>query len=269
VKWRWDRKDFGYRFSVRGRNAQDFYEGLGDDEYYAVSKRHRKVSKDVIQLYYAGTTGPPAYQVVQCQWRDYDRHWDYIVDEGGWPLNYAGCLDHQAVHLEEDLGVTRAFEFITGLHDDTPLTAGLVRDIHREFMGEIYPFAGKYRTVALSKGAAYWPLPPNGIEPHMARVEHEVFSRTPFANQNHPTLCGFVAEVMNEILAVHPFREGNGRVARVVGSLVFLQNDLPPISEWDRGHDAQEYIAACGAGLLRNHAPLALLLQRWLRAALR
>ena len=268
MKWRWHWKDFGYRFSAHGRNAQDFYEGLTDGDYYAVRKRDRKVEKETIALYYNGAQPPGSFRTVACPWKDYDRHWDEVVDADGWPLNYAGCLDHDEVRRQEDLGVARAWEFVSGLRDDTPLTVVLVRDVHRELMGEIYPFAGEWRTVRLEKGGTVWPLPPDGIDPHMARLEEELFSRTPLYSADKDALCRFVAEVLNEILAIHPFREGNGRAARVVGSLFFLQNDLPPIAEWDRARDKNEYIGACQAGILRDHAPLAAVLRRWLDVAL-
>jgi cell filamentation protein len=268
LKWRWQWKDFGYRFSVGGRSAQDFYEGLTDGDYYAVLKRHRKVAKEVIGLYYDTAKAPSGFRTIACPWQDYERHWDEVIDADGWPLNYAGCLDHEVVRRQEDLGVARAWEFVSSLNDDTPITVELVRDVHIELMGEIYPFAGEWRTVRLEKGGTVWPLPPDGIDPHMVRLEGELFSRTPFFNADKGTLCQFVAEIMNELLAIHPFREGNGRTARILGSLVFLQNDLPPIAEWDRSRDETEYIDACKAGFLRNHGPLAAVLRRWLDAAL-
>ena len=269
MKWRWHWKDFGYRFSVGRRGADDFYEGLVDGDYYAVPRRHRKISREILELYYKAARPPAAYQTVACPWHNYERHWDEIVDADGWLLNYAGCLDHEEVCRQEDLGVARALEYISELQDDTPLTLELLRDVHRELMEEIYPFAGAWRTVALAKGGGLWPLPPGGIAPHMERIERDIFSRTPFYNGQGEVLCSFVAEVMNEVLAVHPFREGNGRTARVIGSLLFLQNDLPPIAEWDRDRDENDYIHACEEGRVRaNHAPLAALLRRWLDAAL-
>ena len=269
MKWRWERKDFGFRFSAGGRIAQDFYEAVADGDYYAVARRHRKVAKDVITLYYSGAQAPAGgFRTVACPWQGYERHWDEVVDAEGWPLNYAGCLDHEEVRRQEDLGVARAWEFVSGLRDDTPITVELVRDVHRELMGEIYPFAGEWRTVPLAKSGTLWPLPPNGIGSHMAQLEGNLFSRTPLYDGDMDKLCRFAAELMNEILAIHPFREGNGRTARVVGSLVFLQNDLPPMSEWDRGRDETEYIDACKAGILKDYAPLAAVLRRWLDAAL-
>lgn len=269
MKWRWHYKDFGYRFSVGRRGTDDFYEALANGDYYAVPKRHRKVSSEVLGLYYKDVRPPATYQAVACPWQNYERHWDEIVDGDGWPLNYAGCLDHEEVRRQEDLGVARALEHISELQDDTPVTLELLGNVHRELMGEIYPFAGEWRTVALAKNGALWPLPPGGIAPQMERIERNLFSRTPFYSGDRIALCLFIAEVMNEILAVHPFREGNGRAVRVVGSLLFLQNDLPPIAEWDRDRDENDYIHACEEGRVRaNHGPLGALLRRWLDAAL-
>jgi cell filamentation protein len=268
VKWRWHWKDFGYRFSVGRRAAADFYEGLADGDYYAVPRRQRKVSREILGLYYKDAQPPATYKAVACPWQNYERHWDEIVDADGWPLNYAGCLDHEEIRRQEDLGVAQALEYISGLRDDTPVTVDLVRDVHRELMGHIYPFAGEWRTGGLEKGGTFWPLPPNGIAPHMATLDEELFSRTPLYSSDKDALCNFVAELMNELLVIHPFREGNGRTARVVGSLVFLQNDMPPISEWDRDQDETEYITACKAGLVKDHTPLTALVRRWLDAAL-
>lgn len=269
MKWRWAWRDFGYRFTVGARNAQDYYEGLADGDYYAIAKKLRKIDKEALALYYAEAKAPESYKTVGCPWQNYDRQWDEIVDAGGWPLNYAGCLDHDEVRRQEDVGVARAWDFVSGLRDDTPLTADLIREVHRELMGEIYPFAGEWRTVALAKGSGFWPLPPNGIEPHMARIDEQLLSKTPYYEGDKDRLCRFVAEVLNEVLAIHPFREGNGRTARVVGSLIFLQNDLPPITEWQRDEDEKPYIQACEAGRVKaDHGPLAAVLRRWLDAAL-
>lgn len=269
-KWRWAWRDFGYRFSAAGRNAFDYYEGLADGDYYPVPRRDRKFTGEMLDLYYDGGASEPTdgFHAIACPWASYGSHWDLVVDAAGWPLNVAGCLDRSEVERQEDLGVARAFEFLSNLRDDSPLTAELVREIHRELMGEIYPFAGEWRTVPLARGRGVWPLPPNGVGPHMDELDRTLFSRTPFVHADRAVLCTLIAEVMNEILAVHPFREGNGRAARLAGSLILLQNDLPAITEWDREHDARQYIAACEAGRTnRDNGPLAALLRRWVDAA--
>ena len=39
---------------------------------------------------------------------------------------------------------------------------------------------------------------------------------------------------MGECIAIHPFREGNGRTAFILGNLVLMQNDLLPLDVYDR-----------------------------------
>ena len=82
-------------------------------------------------------------------------------------------------------------------------------------MGDIYPFAGEWRTVELHKGEGpvKWPLPPSGIQPVMENFEREVLSRTPLISDDNEAVYSFVSELMNEFIVIHPFREGNGRTA--------------------------------------------------------
>jgi Fic family protein len=69
---------------------------------------------------------------------------------------------------------------------------------------------------------------------------------------------------MNEFLAIHPFREGNGRAAFVLGNLVLMQNDLLPLDVYDRRRDEQRYFEACEAGRIhKDYTPLAALIAEW------
>jgi len=56
-----------------------------------------------------------------------------------------------------------------------------------------------------------------------------------------------------ELLLIHPFREGNGRCARLVALLMGLQAGLPVLNfAGVRGEEKRRYIAAVQAGLDRN-----------------
>jgi cell filamentation protein len=63
-----------------------------------------------------------------------------------------------------------------------------------------------------------------------------------------------IAIVHVELLLVHPFREGNGRLARMLASLMALQAELPPL-EFDilKSKKKQEYFFAVQAGLNQNY----------------
>jgi hypothetical protein len=74
----------------------------------------------------------------------------------------------------------------------------------------------------------------------------------------------FVSEVMNEFIVIHPFREGNGRTAFILGDLILMQNSFLPLSEYDQHRHEAAYYAACEAGRLqKNYGPLAGLIAEW------
>jgi cell filamentation protein len=147
----------------------------------------------------------------------------------------------------------------------------LIRNVHRELMGELYPFAGEWRTVALHKGEGMtkWPLPPVGIQPLMEALMRDALARSPFLSDDNVEVYDFVSELMNEVLAIHPFREGNGRTAFIVGDFILMQNNLLPLDVYDRHRDEERYYAACEAGRIKkDYVPLAALIAEWEETAL-
>ncbi len=270
VHWRWEEKDFGFRFrSGAGRKKGEYYQAAITDEFYVVPASQRKFTKERLEELAAIGMVPTVPRVVPSPWRDYDRDWDWIATEDGICLNFAGCLDREEINRREDEGVARAMEFVAGLLDrpePVPITFNLVRQIHRELLGEIYPFAGEWRTVDLHKGdgPTRWPMPPGGIQRLMDVLERDVLSRSPLLSENDKEVFSYVAEVMCEFLALHPFREGNGRTAFIIGNLQLLQNDLVPLDVYDRRNDEARYFAACDAGRIhKDYAPLAKLVAEW------
>jgi cell filamentation protein len=66
-----------------------------------------------------------------------------------------------------------------------------------------------------------------------------------------------IAVVHTELLLIHPFREGNGRVARLLAVLMALQAGLPPLDFGNiKGRKRQEYFRAVQAGLDRDYKPM-------------
>jgi len=56
---------------------------------------------------------------------------------------------------------------------------------------------------------------------------------------------------------IHPFREGSGRVARLLATLMVLQAGLPPLDFGElKGKKRKEYFAAVRAGLERDYKPM-------------
>jgi cell filamentation protein len=273
-RWRWSEKDFGFRFrSGGGRAKVDYYQSAEPGAYYLVPEAHRKLEKVRFEeLVLRGFT-PTSPRIVPSPWHYYDKDWDWITTDDGILLNYAGCPDREEINRREDEGVARALEFVARLLDrpaPVALSAALVRRVHLELMGAVYPFAGEWRSVALHKGEGptKWPLPPGGIGALVDVFERDVLSRSPFLSEDDGQVFGYVSETMCELLALHPFREGNGRTAFILADLLLMQNDLLPLDVYDRHRDEGRYFSACEAGRVhKDYAPLAALIGEWEVAA--
>jgi cell filamentation protein len=270
IRWRWDEKDFGFRFrSGQGRNAAEYYQAAKNGEFYVVPPGQRKLDKTQVDKLAVTAIVPTAPKVVPIPWRNYQRDFDWIETEDGICINYAGCLHWDEIHRREDEGVARALDLIALLletGEPSPIRPQLIRQVHKALVGDIYPFAGKWRTVSLHKGdrPTKWPIPPGGIQPVMDIFERDVLSRTPFLSDHEDAVFLFVSELLNELLAIHPFREGNGRTAFILGNFVLMQNDLIPLSLYDQRRQGDRYYAACEAGRLhKDYEPLAALIEEW------
>ncbi len=131
------------------------------------------------------------------------------------------------------------------------------------WLGPIYPWAGDYRSVNIGKAGfqfAHAPLIP-GL---MAELERGALARlTPCLDADDAAVACALAEVHAELILVHPFREGNGRLARLLALLMALQAGLPPLDFSPlAGGGKKVYIAAIHAALGRNYAPLSALFLR-------
>lgn len=276
IVWRWEERDFGFRFrGGQGRRASEYYQGANPGEYYIVPSRQRKLERARIEQLCRIYSEPAAPHVIANPWLNYEREeWDWIETDDGICINYAGCLDWEEIYRREDEGVQRTMEYIEELverPEPVPLTIDLIRRMHIALMGDIYPFAGDWRNVDLHRGdgPTRWPLPPDGIRPLMDVFERDVLSRSPFVSDEDEEVFYYTSEVINELIAIHPFREGNGRTALMLGNLILMQNDLLPLNVYNRRVDEVRYFEACEAGRIhRDYSVLAGLLEEWQDRAL-
>ena len=151
--------------------------------------------------------------------------------------------------------------YLEQIGPDTVITAEMVCRMHRKWLGEIYGWAGRYRTVDMSKGGFTWP-PAMLDEQNMALIERETFKvKTPCRPGPLERVARDMAEVHAELLLVHPFREGNGRLARWVADIMALQAGYPlPVYRFTgRGSAAEKkrYLSAVKKGYQKDYEALA------------
>lgn len=92
----------------------------------------------------------------------------------------------------------------------------------------------------------------------MRQFENYQLARlTPCRFQQTEKVVAALAEVHVELLLIHPFLEGNGRIARLLSVLMALQAGLPPLDFSElQGAKREEYFAAVRAGMDRNYQPM-------------
>jgi cell filamentation protein len=96
-----------------------------------------------------------------------------------------------------------------------PLPAGRFtpahfRAVHRHLFQDIYRWAGRYRTVRISKGGSAFCYPEH-IRTQLRMLFAWLHDRDRFANLGAYDFAGQGAHFLSELNAIHAFREGNGR----------------------------------------------------------
>jgi len=136
-------------------------------------------------------------------------------------------------------------------------TAADIRRLHRMWLGSIYPWAGHYRTVDIGKGGLQF-AHASLIPRLMAELGKEMLRRhTPCGCDADVPVARSLAEVHAELILIHPFRDGNGRLARLVAVLMAAQAGLPSLNfSALAGSGRRTYIQAIHAAMSREYAPL-------------
>ncbi|NTU57976.1 MAG: hypothetical protein HGB00_03525 [Chlorobiaceae bacterium] len=94
--------------------------------------------------------------------------------------------------------------------------------IHKQFFEQLYPWAGQHRSVNLTKEGFTFPSA-QFLENTLYTFEKEVLAPNTPCSGSVEEVLNKIANVHLELLFIHPYREGNGRTARLVATLMALQ----------------------------------------------
>ena len=122
---------------------------------------------------------------------------------------------------------------------------------------EIYEWAGRYRKVNVSKNGFTFAMAAQVPKLMQQFEENELARYTPCVFEHREKIIRALAEVHTELLLIHPFREGNGRLARLLSTLMALQAGLPLLDFTSiSASRKKEYYAAVQSGMDRNYEPM-------------
>ncbi len=126
-----------------------------------------------------------------------------------------------------------------------------LRAFHRFLFGDIYPWAGEVRTVALAKVDMF--VLPARITPYLDGVLRQLRDQNYLRGLGPEEMVQRLAHYLGEINAAHPFREGNGRTQRAF--LSQLARDAGYRLVWER-IDASRNVEASIASMRGDDALL-------------
>jgi len=182
------------------------------------------------------------------------------ADESEVLPNLMGLTDATAIGLVEFEGFLRADIILTeALTPATTFTLHYLLEMHRLALGQLYAFAGRYREVNISKGGFAFPAA-RFLPASMKQFEQE-WLRKPLPN-DLAALLYLVGAIHGELLFIHPFREGNGRTARLLANLMLEQQGYARL-RWDLIDEAAfpHYVAAVQQSGLGNYVPMQALMR--------
>lgn len=141
------------------------------------------------------------------------------------PLCYPGTtvlINKQGIRSQDELDQYELAMFLTRSEEEWPegiLDYAHYRALHHHFFQDVYEWAGEIRTIRIGKGGN-WFCYPEYIDTQMEGIFARLHESDLYRRAAPREFANGVAHIVAEINAVHPFREGNGRMQLTLLSIL-------------------------------------------------
>ena len=152
------------------------------------------------------------------------------------PINKLNIRNLKVLEEEERKLLLKGYEYFhKNLYDETIFDNNYLKGLHRKTFHKLYNFAGKYRTVNVSKGYTTFCQ-----VRFLEQTSKEIFSK--LASENYlrnysakpkEEFANRIAYYMCELIALHPFFELNGRTIRLFFDMISTYNGYEYIDYQD------------------------------------
>jgi len=143
----------------------------------------------------------------------------YLDPDTGVLRNWRGITDAEELERIERQRASMVATWLLAELRPTRWDPALLRFLHQQLFGQLYDWAGQYRTVEISKGTSRFAAAqhiPAQVKAVLAELEQDRRTWTP----GDQTVLDYLAHTYSELNAIHPFRDGNGRTIRLLLSLL-------------------------------------------------
>lgn len=148
--------------------------------------------------------------------------------------------------------------------DAPPYDLDYFQSLHQQVFEDIYEWAGEPRSIDMSKGTTRF-CTCKRIAPEANKLFQQLAGENYYEDYEREAFVSAIAELYIELNMVHPFREGNGRVQRLLFEHIIINAGF----EFDlEGITQQEWVAANIAGVSRDYGPMTALFDRCIGAQL-
>jgi fido (protein-threonine AMPylation protein) len=159
----------------------------------------------------------------------------HVVDTLGPPVSKADIFDLESAILQDVAEGLITDVFNGDLTLDELLTDQFLRDLHRQLYGDIWTWAGRWRSPEINLGVA-----PEQIAVDLRTTMDNIRYR--WGNTKDWTARELGIAAHAEGVRVHPFTDGNGRATRLHADLVFIAAQDSPTHQYDWDVDRRRYI---------------------------
>jgi cell filamentation protein len=153
-----------------------------------------------------------------------DGQFIYIDPKTGLLRNILGIEDEETLLFVESGAVTKRLQ---ELYEQPIRIRGVVDlfSIHQHLFQDVYEWAGKKRVVEMSKdGKQFFPI--ENFDTALVYIDSLIDSHRVLSTNKIEDLAILLADILDNVNYLHPFREGNGRVQREFLRLLALEKDL-------------------------------------------
>jgi cell filamentation protein len=156
--------------------------------------------------------------------------------------NKLGLTNINDINYIEAIGIAEAKAYIFSHYNELKININLLKNLHERSFGRLYDWAGKIRKTQTNIGVPAFQI----LERLKLFLDNPSYRLNYVNNDDEEEIISLLTEVHHTIVYIHPFVNGNGRIARLFTNLIALKLMYPPFEIYvrDTSEDRIQYINA-------------------------